>query len=420
MIMKLSGRWREDSHQTVFVELLVLFGFALALRLSLLPYWMNLPLSGDELYYWSCARSVAHGQLIRTFLHPPLWGYLLGLPAAISDHNLSGRMLTTIIGSLSVPIIYLLGKQLFGRTVGVMAGVIYAVYPNIVGFSHYLWPESLLSLLVLVAALLFFKSMATEKRDTLLYLSFFTLSVGVLVKEFALIPFGAMIFTVLIANVKRKKQIIVRGLAIFIAPVIIYSIFASVLAKRPVLLADAFVFNSNEADAGKEIWKKSTKENLELFAGRLLELKKVPGRFIKQIPNLWTTTSFPIFRLLNSMEKYPDFRYAKMAAYLAAGAYVWVVAFGLVGICCAKKDAFLTFSAANLVFLTSAGALFLMCSRFRISFMYIFILYDSVLLSDFQAAIGRLTWRRMMILTALLVLFLAILIYKRSAFGHWG
>ena len=88
--------------------------------------------------------------------------------------------------------------------------------------------------------------------------------------------------------------------------------------------------------------------------------------------------------------------------------------------CCAKEDAFLKFAAANLAFLSLAGLLFLMCSRFRVSFMYILILYGAAFLTDFQEQKKRLTWRRGLILVVLLILFSVIILQKWPSFGHWG
>jgi 4-amino-4-deoxy-L-arabinose transferase-like glycosyltransferase len=392
----------------------------LVARMSLVPYWKNLPLSGDEIYYWDCARSVAKGHFINNFLHPPLWGFVLGIPAAISQDPFAGRVFTVMISSISVAIIYLLGSLIFGRKTGLIAAVIYSAYPNIVGFSHYLWPESLLSLLVLLAALLFFKWLGNEAKRALLYVAFLALGAGMLVKEFALIAFGAMLFTIMVLAVENKRQIIVRSSLMFLAPVLMYSIFASVAAKRPVLLADAFVFNSNEADEGKVVWERSTRENLKAFAGRALEIKKMPERFVGQLLNLWTPTSFPIFRLLKSMEGYRGVPHAWLIAYLSAAAYVLVVGMGIAGMCFARRDALFGFSAANLILLSSAGFMFMMCSRFRISFMYIFILYFAAALADFESIKARINRHRVMALAALLMLFAGIILLKRSSFGYWG
>lgn len=402
-------------------EPLFLFLFALAVRLSLFPYWEDLQLSGDEIYYWTSARVVAGGTLTKNFLHPPLWSYTLSIPASISDNYVYGRLFTATMSSFSVPVIYFLGKCVFNRKVGIAAGLIYAVYPNVIGFSHYLWAESLLALLMMLSTFLFFRALYDEKKQILFYVSCLVSGIGLLVKETALIQFVSVISVLTVKkDLFRRKYIIICAVIIFLTPVIMYSTFASVLARRPVMLADAFVYNSNEADCGKDVFKRSTKENLGIFIDRLFMFREIPVRFMTQLCNLWTPNSFPIFRLLNSQQKYSNVPYASLMAYITAGVYVLVIILGLIGICCAENKSFQVFAVANLLFLSSTGLLFLLCSRFRISFMYIFIIYSSIALSDPKAVLRKVTWEKLSLLMAVLAVFAGIIIVKLRSFGYWG
>jgi len=401
-------------------DLALLFIFALAVRLSIFPYWKDLNLYGDEYFYWSWAQKIADGNFLRNFLRPPLWTYILSIPALVSDNYVYGRLLTAVLSSFSVPLIYSIGRYVFNRKTGIIAGVAYAVYPNIIGYSHYLWSETLLALFILFSTFLFLKAVGNEKKHILVYLAFAVSSVGLLTKEFAIIQFGALILALIAMELIDKKKIIITGIVIFFTPVLIYSAIASVYAQRPVILADAFVYNSNEADSGKIVWKKSTRENLEIFIGRLFKFKEIPARFVKQVYNLWTPNSFPVFRLLNADQKYKDVPNPRLIAYVASAMYILVIASGLIGMCCAEKNLFLVFSIANLLLLSSAGLFFLMCSRFRIPFMYIFILYSSALLADPKAALKRMTWQRGLLIGAAGAVFVGIIINKAPSFGYWG
>lgn len=168
------------------------------------------------------------------------------------------------------------------------------------------------------------------------------------------------------------------------------------------------------------IWKKSTQENLKIFIDRLFILKEVPARFLRQIYNLWTPTSFPVFRLLQAQEKYDNVPHAGLIAYIAGGMYVFVIVLGLIGMICAEDKSFQFFSVTNMVLLLSIGLFFLMCSRFRIPFMYLFIVYTSVVLSDPKAVLRRMTLKRALPLAILLILFIEVIVSKRSSFGEWG
>ena len=49
-------------------EVLILFFFALPVRVSLFPFWQGLQLSGDEIHLWNWARVIAARSLPRNFL----------------------------------------------------------------------------------------------------------------------------------------------------------------------------------------------------------------------------------------------------------------------------------------------------------------------------------------------------------------
>jgi 4-amino-4-deoxy-L-arabinose transferase-like glycosyltransferase len=411
---------RENGRDPNSRDIVILFIFALVVRLSVFPYWKDLHLYGDEFFYWSWAQKIADGNFLRNFLRPPLWTYILSIPALLTDNYVYGRALTVVLSSFSVPLIYSIGKYIFNRKAGIIAGTTYSVYPNIVGYSHYLWSETLLALFILVSTFLFFKAAGNEKKHILVYLSFAVSSIGLLTKEFAIIQFGALILALIATELIDKKKMILMGTVIFLTPILIYSAIASVYAQRPVILADAFVYNSNEADSGKIIWKKTTKENLEIFTQRLFKFREIPARFVRQVYNLWTPNSFPVFRLLNADQKYKDIPHPQLVAYITSAMYILVVVFGLTGMCCAEKNLFLVFSISNLLLLSSAGLFFLMCSRFRIPFMYIFILYSSALLADPKAALKRMTWQRGLLIGAIGIVFIKIIINKAPSFGYWG
>lgn len=401
-------------------EPLLLLLLALAVRLSLFPYWQDLKLSGDEVYYWDLARLIADGNLPKAFLRPPLWSYVLSLSAFICEHYACGRLFTAIISSFSVPLIYWLGKCVFNRKVGIISAITFCIYPNVLGFSHYLWSESFFTLLILLSTFLFFKSLGNEKSQLLLYSSFFVSGVSLLAKESAVIHFASTILTVATTELANKKAIITKGIIIFLTPVTFYSVLATVSARRPVILADAFVYNSNEADLGKVVFSKSTGTNLKIFMDRLLVVKEMPARFARQLSNLWAPNSFLIFRLLRSEQKYDNLRFRSLIAFVTAGLYILVIALGLTGICCAENRSFQVFAVANLLFLSVAGSLFLLCSRFRIPFMYIFVMYTSLVLCNPRAVLTAMTWRKALPLLAILALFVEIIIAKRSSFGYWG
>jgi hypothetical protein len=112
------------------VTVLILVGFALRLyRLDAIP------LRGDEAFSavnWSglpIAESLATIATIEP--HPPLtyvifriWGVLIGI-----DHELMLRLLPTLVNLIGIPALYALGTCFFGRNVGVLAALLWALHP---------------------------------------------------------------------------------------------------------------------------------------------------------------------------------------------------------------------------------------------------------------------------------------------------
>ena len=53
------------------------------------------------------------------------------------------------LGSLAGLLVYLLGRAWFSHREGLVAAWLCALYPNLVAYSHYLWPEPLFIALLL-------------------------------------------------------------------------------------------------------------------------------------------------------------------------------------------------------------------------------------------------------------------------------
>jgi 4-amino-4-deoxy-L-arabinose transferase-like glycosyltransferase len=75
---------------------------------------------------------------------PPGFPYLLGgLYAVIGIHPVAGRVLEALLGTLSVALLAGLGRILWSRRVGLIAGGLGAVFPSLIGLNASLLSESL-------------------------------------------------------------------------------------------------------------------------------------------------------------------------------------------------------------------------------------------------------------------------------------
>ena len=171
----------------IIVGAVVLQLFARPLRLRALPHWFTLDATalvavafvwrvfalvtiapdrvdgGDPLFYHTTANAlaagqgfieplnwIAYGDHLPTALHGPLFSMVLSLPSRIGgttyfDH----RMMATLCGTAVVLGVILVGRQVGGRAVALVAAAIAAFYPNLWLIDGVLFPEGLMAALVM-------------------------------------------------------------------------------------------------------------------------------------------------------------------------------------------------------------------------------------------------------------------------------
>ena len=130
-----------------------------ALRLTFgLGYWVDRPLTRDELEYFSLARSLAAGRgfvyddVMRTASFEP-FGRAPGYPAFLAltgggrqvedSVPASVKIAQAFVGGLGVVLVGLIAGQLGGRRVGALAAGLAAVYPPLVWIAAYGFSEAL-------------------------------------------------------------------------------------------------------------------------------------------------------------------------------------------------------------------------------------------------------------------------------------
>jgi tetratricopeptide (TPR) repeat protein len=92
----------------------------------------------DALWHYNWAKEIAGGDWIgkEVFFRAPLYPYFLGtLYALLGESFYLPRLIQTIIGSFSCVLIFLLGKKLFHRTIGIIASVIACFYAPFIHFD---------------------------------------------------------------------------------------------------------------------------------------------------------------------------------------------------------------------------------------------------------------------------------------------
>lgn len=77
---------------------------------------------------------------------PPLQMVLISISRLLpfnSDLVVKARLLTLLLSTLTVPLVYLVSSTAFGRRSSYVASFLFATYPSFIAFSHYLWSETL-------------------------------------------------------------------------------------------------------------------------------------------------------------------------------------------------------------------------------------------------------------------------------------
>ena len=166
---------------------------------------------GDENYYAMTALQIARGRghvngispAASRAWRPPAHAYLLSLLADPEVSLLNEfttpafvrpmLLLQVALGTALIALTALLGRALFDARVGLVAGVIAALYPALLAHSHYLWSETLFALLV-TGALLAVVLVERERRWSGVLLTGLTFGVAALTRELALPVAGVSAF----------------------------------------------------------------------------------------------------------------------------------------------------------------------------------------------------------------------------------
>jgi tetratricopeptide (TPR) repeat protein len=128
---------------------------ALVLRLVYLAEVGGSPLlsvlMGDSRQYDAWARQIAGGQWIGTevFYQTPLYPYLLAIIYAVAGPDLIVvRVIQAILGAASCVLVVVAGRRFFDERIGVIAGLLLAVYPSAIFFDGLIQKAALDAFLV--------------------------------------------------------------------------------------------------------------------------------------------------------------------------------------------------------------------------------------------------------------------------------
>lgn len=406
-----------------------ILALALAVRLFVLSRVTDLAVVADEAYYWGYGLGSADSLVLR----PPLWGAVVASSRWLFAEPIGARAVTAVIGGCTAPLLYLLGRDVLGRRTGLVAGMLFAVYPEHVGFSHYLWAETLLTFLIVLGNYLFFRFFR-EERTGLLVLGAVTLGAALLVKVLAAVAFGALAVTMWTRALEGKVRKTALAAGVFLLPAVIYSSFASLTVNRFVPVGETGLYSLRQQigldKRGQPFGDPALRAEKKAELARALRERSL-GRAVRdattQFYLLWAPNSFVSVRLLTHQKQLEGWRYdldqgrAKSLAAIVTCAYLFVVVFGLCGLCLSAPSAFKLNAVLHLLGVCALCALAAMNSRYRLPFFFLFVVHAAHVLAHPRLVFGRLLeWKRLLPLLALLALFVHVVLTQRGGIGAWG
>jgi len=145
------------------VGLLVILLLSFGLKLSVLFAAGDIRPVKDERNYLYAAQSISNGNGIAyamehwdEFHAPPFYPYFLGLVFYLGGGSFEAKIVQVILSTITVWLLYLIGKRWFDARAGLWGAAIAAFYPTLIAFTHYNWVETSFLLWFYCAILLLF------------------------------------------------------------------------------------------------------------------------------------------------------------------------------------------------------------------------------------------------------------------------
>lgn len=208
-------------------------GLGAALRL----WHINaLGLNSDEAVYAGQAASIANDHALRNFFpifraHPLLVQTILSLPFQFGTSDLVGRVVTTLFGLATVGLVYLIGRNLYGRPAGVAAALVLAAMPYHVIVSRQILLDAPMTFFATLS-LFFVSSYAIHRRPAWLYAAGAAMGLTFLSKETGILLLGSIYaFLALTPAVRTRLRDFAIALGVMVLTILPYPISLAFAGK---------------------------------------------------------------------------------------------------------------------------------------------------------------------------------------------
>lgn len=145
---------------------------------------------------------IAHGFIF----HPPLYYWVQHFVVIFGTGEYIVRFPAALYGALTIPIVYLLGKEFHSRDIGILAAALIAVSPFHVFYSQDARPYSMMLLFCAIALVFFMQAIRTDSGSAWAFFGIFSaLSVWIVFYSVVL-TFSLMLYAVI-----ERRERILRG-----------------------------------------------------------------------------------------------------------------------------------------------------------------------------------------------------------------
>lgn len=201
---------------------------------------------GDQGWFYLSARDMLiNGQIplvgiasSHPWLHQgPLWTYMMaGVFWLFGFNPVNGAYLTIILGTLSVLLIYIAGKEMFSKRIGLISALLYATSPLVIAHSRMPYHTSPIPLFTLLFIFSLYRWISGNSIFFPLSILFLTILYNF---ELATSTLWFVLLVILLYGIMRKKSWIKN---IFNKNILIYSVIAFLIPMLPIIIYD---FNHN-------------------------------------------------------------------------------------------------------------------------------------------------------------------------------
>ncbi len=348
----------------------------------------------DSMRYDRIAAELLNGKGFSSTLTSPLYPIFLSRVYHFFGHSFTAvRIIHSLIGTVSVFIIYLIAREIFSEKAGLIACFLGTIYPFFIFFTGLILTETLFIFLFLWL-IFFFRKMVLYTRLSYAVYTGILAGLSILTKPIAAYFLAFAFIIVLTIYNDRRKQLLANGLLVFLISMAVISPWAWNNYKRSGSLVflrggGGFVlYESNNplATGGpcgeRIVWteemKKMDAKELDSYFKReaIFFIKNNPRRFLEltviKVARFWSFTP--------NAGNYQSWKY-KLISVMSYGPLILLACWQVIATRRRWKE--LIFLYLPIVFFTGLHTVILGSIRYRIPIMPYVMIFSAAGLSKF-------------------------------------